>query len=128
MESNEVPRDPVTGHLLKGARLNPRGRPQKDKPKPKLTLAEMRDYLRERLPALLDQVYSQAMAGDTQAQRMILDKCLPSLKAIHIEASSGELPVLMMVTNGSEAHTIEATATLESKTGQGVRGSDEDAA
>jgi hypothetical protein len=102
-----VERDPKTGHLKKGSVLNPKGRKPKEKPKPPLTLAEMRKALTHRIPELIDRVYAQAMEGDVVSQKLLLDKCMPSLKAVHIETGASELPMLMLNVTPAEAETLQ---------------------
>lgn len=67
----------------------------------------MRKALTHRLPELIDQVYSQAMAGDGQAQKLIFDKVMPSLKAVHIETGASDLPMLMLNVTPQEAETLQ---------------------
>jgi hypothetical protein len=66
----------------RGQSGNPRGRP------PTSTVAQLRAQLGEHLPELVQRVLLQAMAGDTTAQRLLLDRVWPALKA-------EQLPILL---------------------------------
>lgn len=45
------------------------------------TVKELRARLGQHLPELLDRMLLQAMSGDTTAQRLLIERVLPSLKA-----------------------------------------------
>jgi len=53
---------------------NPKGRP------PSSSVAQLRAQLGEHLPELVQRVLLQALAGDTTAQRLLLDRVWPALK------------------------------------------------
>lgn len=72
-EDNETPqvkRDPVTGQLLKGSRLNPRGRPPAGK-----TFSDMvRDIRSKYGPKMIEALAQRAMDGNVQAFEALADR------------------------------------------------------
>lgn len=58
-----------------GSSGNPRGR------KPGTgTVAQVRAALADKLPAILDRLIAQALAGDVQSSRLLLERTIPALK------------------------------------------------
>lgn len=68
----------------KGQSGNPKGRP----PSQPKELVNYRDLITvEDVQGILSAVIEQAKAGDIQAAKLILDKVLPSLKAVDVQAN-----------------------------------------
>lgn len=61
----------------KGQSGNPTGRPRGSGPR-----AKLRDSLTKDVPEILAALVAQAKAGDVQAARTVLDRCLPSLRPV----------------------------------------------
>ena len=58
-----------------GTSGNPQGRPVGTG-----ELGRLRSSIAEHLPAIIDQLVSKALAGDSQAARLLLERVLPPLK------------------------------------------------
>ena len=83
------------GRFAKGNRASP-GRPVG-----RGKVAELRDKLAEDLDQIIDVLRSQALAGDPQAIRILLDRVLPSLRPV-------ELPTPLDMPPGSLAQQARA--------------------
>ena len=60
---------------------NPAGRPRgRGEP------ARLRAALAERMPEIIEAVTSRALAGDTGAARLLLERCLPALRPVEVAA------------------------------------------
>lgn len=55
---------------------NPKGRPKRTE-----TLTRLREQLSERAPAIIERMIQAALDGDSTAAKLILERCLPVLKA-----------------------------------------------
>ena len=66
---------------------NPKGRPPG-----KGFAAQAREALAQHLPAILDSVVNAALAGDVQAAKLILDRCMPSIKPVEQPIETLPLP------------------------------------
>lgn len=63
------------GRWKPGQSGNPRGKP------PGLgRIAKMREALAEHVPAIVEKLVEQARAGDTASARLILERCVPTLR------------------------------------------------
>lgn len=69
------------GRFIKGNRASP-GRPPG-----RGTAAEMRDKLGQDIDKIIEVLRLQALSGDPQAIRIVLDKVLPSLRPVELPAS-----------------------------------------
>jgi hypothetical protein len=58
-----------------GTSGNPRGRPRGTG-----AAAQLRAALADKLPAILERLTVQALAGDVQSARLILERCIPALR------------------------------------------------
>lgn len=94
----------MTTKFIKGQSGNPTGRPKGIKNKATL----LRESLEDDLPSLLDVVKKQALEGDIQAAKLILERVLPALKTT---APVIELPELSEATTLSEKAEAIITAT-----------------
>lgn len=101
-----------SGRFVKGNRASP-GRPAG-----RGKVAELRDRLAQDLDQIIDVLRAQAMAGDPQAIRILLDRVLPSLRPV-------ELPTALDMPDGNlaqQAHAVvRATAGGEIAPGQAVQ-------
>ena len=66
---------------------NPKGRPPG-----RGQSAQFREALASKLPAILESVVKAACAGDMQAARLVLDRCLPALKPLEATIEGLALP------------------------------------
>lgn len=66
------------GRFTKGNRASP-GRPPG-----RGAVAELRDKLAQDMDQIIDKVREQALAGDLQAARIVLDRVLPSLRPVEV--------------------------------------------
>ena len=62
----------------KGKSGNPRGRPRKSQ----RTMAQLRSQISEHLPDVIEVLASAAKEGDVQAARILVERCVPSMRAI----------------------------------------------
>ena len=62
----------------KGKSGNPRGRPRKSQ-KP---MAQLRGQISEHLPAVIEVLADAGKEGDVQAARILVERCVPSMRAI----------------------------------------------
>jgi hypothetical protein len=62
----------------KGQTGNPKGRPRKSQK----TMAQLRSQISEHLPDVIDVLASAAKDGDVQAARILVERCVPSMRAI----------------------------------------------
>lgn len=91
----KTPTHDAGGRFAKGNRVSP-GRPPG-----RGVVAEMRDLLATDLHQIIDKVREQALAGDPQAIRIVLDRVLPSLRPV-------ELPAPLNLPEGTLAHQAHA--------------------
>ncbi len=100
------------GRWKKGESGNPAGRkPGNDK------LAQLRAGIAARVPALLEQLMTQALEGDTQAARLLLERVLPPLKPKE-ETTPLALPDGTLLARGEAV--LSAVADGELAPGQGA--------
>lgn len=83
------------GKFAKGNKASPGRTPGRSK------VAELRDKLAQDVDAVISIVRDQALAGDPQTIRMLLDRVLPSLRPI-------ELPTPLDLPEGNLAHQAHA--------------------
>ena len=83
------------GRFVKGNRASP-GRPPG-----RGAVAELRDKLAKDMDKIIEVLRAQALAGDPQAIRIVLDRVLPSLRPI-------ELPATLDIPEGNLAHQARA--------------------
>ena len=62
----------------KGTSGNPNGRPRKSQK----TMAQLRSQISEHLPAVIEVLADAAKEGDVQAARILVERCVPSMRAI----------------------------------------------
>tara|TARA_R100000750_G_scaffold56677_1_gene43307 strand:+ start:302 stop:613 length:312 start_codon:yes stop_codon:yes gene_type:complete len=62
----------------KGESGNPRGRPRKSQK----TMAQLRSQISEHLPDVIEVLAGAAKDGDVQAARILVERCVPSMRAI----------------------------------------------
>ena len=62
----------------KGQTGNPNGRPRKSQK----TMAQLRSQISEHLPDVIDVLATAAKDGDVQAARILVERCVPSMRAI----------------------------------------------
>lgn len=62
----------------KGESGNPRGRPRKSQK----TMAQLRSQISEHLPDVIEVLAGAAKEGDVQAARILVERCVPSMRAI----------------------------------------------
>ena len=101
-----------SGRFAKGNRASP-GRPAG-----RGTVAELRDKLAKDLDQIIDVLRAQALTGDAQAIRILLDRVLPSLRPM-------ELPTPLDIPKGNlaqQAHAVvQATAIGDIAPGQAAQ-------
>jgi hypothetical protein len=61
----------------KGESGNPGGRPSKPMPS-----TQLRRQIAERVPEIIERLIQQALGGDAQAARLLIERCLPALRPI----------------------------------------------
>ena len=57
---------------------NPRGRPRKSQK----TMAQLRSQISEHLPDVIEVLANAAKDGDVQAARILVERCVPSMRAL----------------------------------------------
>ena len=57
---------------------NPKGRPRKSQK----TMAQLRSQISEHLPAVIEVLANAAKDGDVQAARILVERCVPSMRAL----------------------------------------------
>ena len=57
---------------------NPKGRPRKSQK----TMAQLRTQISEHLPDVIEVLADDAKAGDVQAARILVERCVPSMRAL----------------------------------------------
>ncbi|MFO1392550.1 MAG: DUF5681 domain-containing protein [Steroidobacteraceae bacterium] len=92
----------MSGRWQPGESGNPAGRPAGSG-----ELAKLRAGIAERVPEILSKLIDAAIAGDTQAARLLLERVLPPVKAV-------ELPVALSLPKGrltvQARHVLAAAA------------------
>ena len=62
----------------KGKSGNPNGRPRKSQK----TMAQLRSQISEHLPDVIEVLAGAAKTGDVRAARILVERCVPSMRAI----------------------------------------------
>ena len=57
---------------------NPKGRPRKSQK----TMAQLRTQISEHLPDVIEVLADAAKVGDVQAARILVERCIPSMRAL----------------------------------------------
>ena len=57
---------------------NPKGRPRKSQK----TMAQLRTQISEHLPDVIEVLADAAKEGDVQAARIVVERCIPSMRAL----------------------------------------------
>ena len=57
---------------------NPKGRPRKSQK----TMAQLRTQITEHLPDVIEVLADAAKEGDVQAARILVERCIPSMRAL----------------------------------------------
>ena len=57
---------------------NPKGRPRKSQK----SMAQLRSQISEHLPDVIEVLANAAKDGDVQAARILVDRCVPSMRAL----------------------------------------------
>ena len=63
---------------MKGRSGNPKGRPRKSQK----TMAQLRSQISEHLPDVIEVLAGAAKEGDVQAARILVERCVPSMRAL----------------------------------------------
>ena len=63
---------------MKGQSGNPKGRPRKSQK----TMAQLRSQISEHLPDVIEVLAGAAKEGDVQAARILVERCVPSMRAL----------------------------------------------
>ena len=63
---------------MKGQSGNPKGRPRKSQK----TMAQLRSQISEHLPDVIEVLADAAKEGDVQAARILVERCVPSMRAL----------------------------------------------
>lgn len=63
------------GKWVKGISGNARGRPRGSG-----QIAQLRQAIADRLPSIVERLIQSALAGDTQASRLLIERCIPALR------------------------------------------------
>ena len=94
-DGNQSSNHGAGGKFAKGNKASPGRTPGRSK------VAELRDKLAQDVDAVIAIVREQALAGDPQAIRILLDRVLPSLRPV-------ELPTPLDLPEGNLAHQAHA--------------------
>ena len=94
-DGNQSSNHGAGGKFVKGNKASPGRTPGRSK------VAELREKLAQDVDAVIRIVREQALAGDPQAIRILLDRVLPSLRPV-------ELPTPMHLPEGNLAHQAHA--------------------
>ena len=94
-DGNQSSNHGAGGKFVKGNKASPGRPPGRSK------VAELREKLAQDVDAVIRIVREQALAGDPQAIRILLDRVLPSLRPV-------ELPTPMYLPEGNLAHQAHA--------------------
>jgi len=100
------------GRFAKGNKLSP-GRPPG-----RGAVAELRDKLAQDVDKIIDVLRAQAMAGDPQSMRLLLDRVLPSLRPIE-QPQAIDMPDGTLTDQGRAV--LAAVAAGELAPGQGAQ-------
>lgn len=87
--------------FVKGRSGNPRGRP----PRPKAGPDRLRADLLRHAPQILDKLIELAKDGDPQSAKIVLDRCLPALRAV-------DRPINLPLGNDLSAASVAVLAAL----------------
>lgn len=99
-DAEEPPRN-ADGTFTKG---NTQGRLHTGKRSKGVTPSDVRQRIGNRIDKVIDVLFQQAEAGDTQASKLLLDRYLPSLKASeHRGIDVGALPLMIIQSNVIDA-------------------------
>ena len=93
---------------------NPKGRPPG-----RGQSAQFREALSSKLPEVLQAVVQAACAGDMQAARLVLDRCLPALKPLEATIEGLALPTGTLTQQATDI--LSAVARGELAPGQGAQ-------
>ena len=63
------------GKWIRGISGNARGRPRGTG-----QVAQLRQAIADRLPSIVEKLIESALAGDTQASRLLIERCIPALR------------------------------------------------
>ena len=63
---------------IQGQSGNPKGRPRKSQ----RTMAQLRSQISEHLPDVIEVLADAAKEGDVQAARILVERCVPSMRAL----------------------------------------------
>ena len=66
---------PSKGKWIKGQSGNASGRPRGTG-----QIAQLRQAIADRLPSIVEKLIESALAGDTQASRLLIERCIPALR------------------------------------------------
>ena len=66
---------PSKGKWIKGQSGNASGRPRGTG-----QIAQLRQAIADRLPLIVEKLVESALAGDTQASRLLIERCIPALR------------------------------------------------
>ena len=94
-DGNQTSNHRAGGKFAKGNKASPGRTPGRSK------VAELREKLAQDVDAVIGIVREQALAGDPQAIRILLDRVLPSLRPV-------ELPTPLDLPEGNLAHQAHA--------------------
>jgi hypothetical protein len=94
-DGNQSSNHGAGGKFVKGNKASPGRTPGRSK------VAELRERLAQDVDAVIGIVREQALAGDPQAIRILLDRVLPSLRPV-------ELPTPLNLPEGNLAHQAHA--------------------
>lgn len=92
---------------------NPKGRPQGTG-----EIGKLRQAIHARLPELLENLMGQALVGDVQAARLLMERAIPPMKATE-QAQPMSLPAGSLTDQGRAV--LQAVAAGELAPGQGAQ-------